>query len=179
MKKQAVCEYCGMIFEDRETNDNEDYYNYKQDCVAHEITHLDLNNKFKSNLIEALLNLDKKYNTGSVVLSIEVSACWDSYYGKDITYDFQIKNTNITKTITHKIEVPYDKKEKIPTVTEIISSLEHHYFIPTINNKYEGIFKFEDWSGGDGADDYMIGESYMKTIFGAFKNKKVRIEVIE
>ena len=176
MKKQAVCEYCGKVFQER---NDEDYYDYKQDCVKHEITHLNLYEDFKINLTCALWELDQKYKSGSNILKIEVSACWGSYYGKDVTYDFEVNSTAINERIVQKIEVPYDNKENIPTKEEIINLLEHHYFIPTIENKYEGIFKFEDWCGGDGANEHMIGDSYISTIYEAFKGKKVRIEVIE
>lgn len=177
MKKQAVCEYCGMVFEEKP--DNEYYYNYKLACVEHEITHLNLEGDFRNNLKESLDRIDKKYKSESKISKINVSACWDSYYGKDITYDFEVKNTKIDINIIHKIEVQYNEKENVPTSDEIIKLLEHHFFIPTIDNKYEGLFRYEDFCGGDGADDFMIGESYMHTIYEAFKGKKVRIEVIE
>ena len=178
MKKQSVCEYCGKIFEEK--FDKEGYANnYKMECVKHEITHLDLEEKFRTNLIHALIQLDIKYNSSSIIEKIEVNACWDSYYGKDITYTFRISNDKINNTIESEIEVYYENKEKVPTSNEIISQLEHHFFIPTINQKYEGIFRFEGFCGGDGADDFIIGESYMKTIYKAFEGKKVRIEVID
>lgn len=177
MKNQAVCEYCGKIFEEKK--DSEYYHNYEQECVEHEITHLNLEEDFRNNLTEVLNIIDKKYNSESKISYIKVSACWDSYYGKDITYEFEIRNTKIAEKITQKIEVQYNNKENIPASEEIINLLEQNFFIPTIENKYEGLVKFEDWCGGDGADDYMVGDSYISTIFKAFKGKKVRIEVIE
>lgn len=181
MKKQAVCEYCGKTFDKKSDKEQsrKDYYNYKQDCVEHEITHLNLREKFVCNLSDALDFLDKKYGQTSNILKVEVSVCYDSYYGKDITYEFKVENSAIKENIQFKITVSYDNKEEIPTSKEIIAQLEHHFFIPKIKNKYEGEFCFEDWCGGDGANDYMIGESYMRTIYEAFKGKKVRIEVIE
>lgn len=178
MKKQVVCEYCNKVFQ--ESKDENSYGNdYKQECVNHEITHLNLEKKFRLNLQQALKQIDEKYASNSLIERIEISACWDSYYGKDITYDFKVNNSKIIKVIESKIEVPYAQKEMIPTSLEIINQLEHHFFIPTINKKYEGIFNFEDYMGGNGADDFMIGDSYMRTIFEAFKGKKVRIEVIK
>jgi len=176
MKKQAVCEYCGQIFE--EHTDPNDYRDYKKECIEHEITHLNLEEKFRNNLKNALNELDRKYHGLSTISKIDVSACWDSYYGRDVTYDFELHNTTLNKTIDSKIEVHYSDKEKVPTSEEIINKLEQHFFIPVVNQKYEGKFTFEDYCGGDGANDFMIGESYMRTIFRAFEGKKVRIEVI-
>jgi len=174
MKKQAVCEYCGKIFEDNP--DEEICSDYKQECVEHEITHLNLDELFKINLIKALEFIDEKYNSLSKIIKIDLSACWDSYYGRDVTYNFEIENTKITKRIKSKIEVQYDYKEKIPTSEEIISLLNQHFFIPTIENKYEGVFRCED---EDGANDYVIGESSMNNIYEMFKGKKVKIEVVK
>ena len=131
MKKQAVCEYCGMIFEES----FKDGYasKYKQECVNHEITHLNLEEKFRNNLLEALKTLDEKYSSISTIKNIEVSVCWDYYYGKDITYDFKINNDKLNKTIESSVEVVYGCKEDIPTVEEIINQLEQHFFVPTIN----------------------------------------------
>jgi hypothetical protein len=173
MKKQAVCEYCNMIFEEAEHGD------YKQECVKHEITHLNLNEKFESELITALKMLDLKYGSISNIINTSVSTCWDSYYGKDVTYEFEIHNDKMNKIIKSKIEVNYENKESVPTSDNIYEALELHYFIPTINHKYEGKFTFEDYMGGHGCDDYMVGDVYMNTIFNAFKNKKVRIEIID
>jgi len=177
MKKQAVCEYCGQIFE--EHTDLNDYRDYKMECVEHEVTHLNLEEQFRNNLKNALNKLDEKYQGLSIISKIEVDACWDSYYGRKVTYDFELYNTTLDKNIGSKIEVHYGNKEKIPTSGEIIDKLEQHFFIPVINQKYEGEFTFEDYCGGDGANDFRIGESYMRTIFGAFEGKKVRLEVIE
>ena len=177
MKKQAVCEYCDQIFE--EHIDINDYRDYKKECVEHEVTHLNLEEKFTNNLKNALNELDRKYNSISTISKIDVSACWDTYYGRDVIYDFELHNTTLDKIISSKIKVSYGDKEKIPTSEEIINKLEQHFFIPMVNQKYEGIFTFEGYCGGNGADDYMIGESYMRTIYKAFKDKKVRIEVME
>jgi hypothetical protein len=178
MKKQAVCEYCGQIFE--EVLNNEGFAShYKTECVRHEITHLNLDEKFKDNLQKALDWLDNKYNSESTIVNFNISACWDSYYGHDITYDFGISNTALNNTVGSKMVVQYCDKEKVPTSEELIEKLEHHFFIPTINKKYEGYFRYEGFDGGDGAEDYLIGEAYMDDIFKGFQGKKVRLEVIE
>lgn len=177
MKKQAVCEYCGKVFEERINEEN--YYNYKQDCVEHEITHLPLAKDFEFNLSCALNELDEKYDSESNILKIDISACWESYYGRDITYDFKIENTKIKNIMIEKIEVPYESKEKIPTKEEIMTLLEQHYFIPTIQKEYKGTVSFEDYCGGLGADDYMIGDLYVKDIFHELKGKNIKINIID
>lgn len=177
MKKQAVCEYCGKVFEERINGEN--YYSYKQDCVEHEITHLPLAKDFEYNLSCSLNELDEKYGSESNIIKIDISACWDSYYGKDITYEFKLENTKINKTISEKIEVPYENKESIPTKEEIMTRLEQHYFIPTLKKEYKGKVSFEDWCGGDGADDYMIGDLYVKNIFHELKGKNIEIKIVD
>jgi hypothetical protein len=180
MKQQAICEYCGEVFGGGKEDCQE---NYLHECVNHEITHLNLESKFKENLKEALHKLDKKYNMKSEILKVNVSACWDEYYGKDITYEFDIHNKILDNRIEKRnfpnsIVIPYEDKENVPTYEYIFDLLDKSFFMPNIDKKFEGVFDFESYQGGYGEDDYKVGDVYMSKIYNKFKGKKVKIELI-
>ena len=109
MNKQAVCQYCGKIFNEDDYEYGDEYLN---ECAKHEVSHLNLNEPFKNNLEEALKQLNKKYKSDTIFIGFEINTIYDeSYYGTYIEYKINIKINDIKKESI--IEVQFEDKENI------------------------------------------------------------------
>ncbi len=177
MIKKVVCKYCNKEF----IKDNYEYYRYLSECAEHEMSHLNLKEEFKNNLISALNSMDKKYNCESNYWSCTVDLYYYSNYNNDdpsaVSYTSCFDSNKFEKKkIT--INVDYDNLEHVPTENEIIQRIEK-YYVSEIKKEYSGIVEFEDWCGGYGADDYVLNGQYIKNIFEQLKGKKIKITVLD
>lgn len=173
MIKKVICQYCGKEFLE---NDYE-YDDYIPECEIHEMSHLNLKEKFEINLQQALNRLDQKYNCKSHYQNCSVDLYRNYNYDDEITYDCDFSSDKF-ETIHLQIKVDYEQLENVPTTETIISDIEK-YYIAEIKKEYIGIVEYEDWCGGDGADDYVLDGQYMGDIFRELKGKKVLIKVLD
>ena len=174
MDKQVVCQYCGKVFYEKDYEYGDEYL---KECAIHEVSHLNLEEKFKDKLEDAINILDKKYKSDTKLIKLNINTIYDeSYYGTYIEYKINIKINNINKQSI--IEVQFEDKENIPTIKDIVDNLEKHYK-SEIDKEYIGNVLYEEYCGGEGADDYMIGNQYVRDIFKQLKGKKVILKVIE
>jgi len=176
MKKQAVCEYCGQVFDSKDYEyDNE----HISECAKHEMSHLNLIDSFRINVKESLSILYSKYDSKSQFNKIETSVCYDDYYGKDITYSFEFNSDKIKKSYKVSFKVDYDtNKEHIPTNEEIMNEIEK-YYISNIKKEYKGKVSFEDFCGGHGEDDYILDNRYIRDIFKELTGKNIEIKILD
>lgn len=177
MKKQAVCQYYGKVFE--EVDENNITHEYLSECATHEVEHLNTKATFKNNLEETLKVLDNKYDSVSSYNKISVHTCYDEhYYGTDITYSFNLQSNKLDKNYNIEIVVQYEDKENIPATKDIIEKIEK-YYICNIKKEYKGLITYEDWCGGDGADDFMIGDRYIRDVFQELRGKTIEIKILD
>jgi len=165
LKQQFLCEVCGMIFGKDE----------KEESILHEITHLDLEGELKTNLLKALEILDEKYNCKSEIVDIRINVEVDYDDMALLEYHINISSTAIQKKIK-SVETRVEGVYKAPSTAELVDSLEKKYYMPYIMCKFEGIFTADSC---DSVHGYCIGEIDINTIYCAFADKKVRIEIIE
>lgn len=169
MQIKTICEKCGKEFIGDGTE-------VKRTCIEHEVLeHFNAKVVFKERLEEVLCILDKHYKTETSYLFKDLSIYMD-YCGSfdNISYYFNISNNNLSKDC---VIVVYDYT-KIPSITEIREHIEK-YFKSNVKKYYEGIVQFEDFCGGDGADDYILDGQYMRDIFKELKGKKIKITIVE
>lgn len=166
---KTICEECGKEFIG-------DGGEVKKKCVEHElIEHYSADKLFNERLNNVLLDLDTHYKT-KTSFSFKGVSVYEDYYGgiENISYYFNISNDNLNKDL--QIDV-YDYTQ-IPTIRDIKNAIEKH-FKANIKKYYEGIVKFEDFSGGNGADDYVLDGQYMRSICQELVDKKIRITILE
>jgi hypothetical protein len=173
MKKKFECAFC-----------EEEFIEDKQ-CIEHEISHGNFKDVFEKNLNQALTELDQKYLVNSVINNIDFR-CYDDWdflpdMSYNIEYKFEISTTHDSRSMFMKkaITEHYSENYNVIDKNRLIKIIEQEFFMPELKGKYEGKFLYESYSGGDGADDFLVGEVYMKTIFQLFKDKNIRIEVID
>lgn len=80
------------------------------------------------------------------------------------------KKYRFKRTARNK-EIDCVRSYSIPTIDKLFYELYTKYYIPKIEQKYEGRFIFYG--------NYYINGIDIDTIYQAFRDKKVRIEVIE
>lgn len=90
MKNLFECEVCGKIFDK------------KEECLKHELSDFNLEEKFKENLLEALEGLDCVYNCKSEVVSIKANAYCDFYNQAKLEITCIIKSTGLKELLEIK-----------------------------------------------------------------------------
>ncbi|WP_039230611.1 hypothetical protein [Clostridium haemolyticum] len=176
MLKIVKCQYCGKEFIETE----EDYGEYIRECVLHEIEHVHIKKCFEENLKNALRILDRKYNTVSNNENYNIDAISTGYDNNDINYIAYNFTLIINKDIYKDIELWGGHREfkHCPTIQEIINEIEK-YYKSNIKKTYEGVVTFEDWMGGNGANDYVLDGQYTRDIFKELLGKKIKITVVD
>ncbi|MDS0526184.1 hypothetical protein NNC19_10875 [Clostridium sp. SHJSY1] len=164
MKKQYICDFCGKTFN----------HNQREFCLKHEIKHLCLEKDFRSNLEKSIQILDEIYNCTCEIIGLEVRVYIDYYGAVQMEFKYSIYNSTIKKKIENVQIVKCEEKYIVPTIKEIVEFLNLEYYIPQMKLRYEGEFFLDTHSGS-----YYIGGIDMDIIYRAFKDKKVKIEIIE
>ena len=176
MIKKAVCDKCGREFievvEDGIVN------NIAKECLEHELVeHFNVNKTFETELVKAISKLDSVYNTTTKYEFKDVSV-YENYYNgiEKIEYTFKIENEKIkSKEVDIVI---YENYTIVPTSEKISKIIEKH-FKSSVKKYYEGVVEFEEWCGGNGADDYVLDGDYMNSILRELLGKKIRILVLD
>jgi hypothetical protein len=101
----------------------------------------------------------------------------------EVMYLFTIGvHLEFLSSVSFDINMPYDKKEEVPSIDTLEKLLEEKFFIPRITPIFEGILEFEkfDYFGEEfPLNEYSIGSKWFPDIYEVLKYKKVRIEDIE
>lgn len=168
MKKIYECQITGKQFKDRE------------ECLRNEVKELNIKGKYEDIFKDVIQKLNDEFSTKAELLSFDIRCYHDYYECDNIEVNAKIVSNHVEDIINYSFTDYYDYKDyTMKTSDEIYKSIRDLHFTPKIQSKYVGILSFEDYMGGHGADDYTIGEVHMRTIYNAFKGKKVELKIIE
>lgn len=176
MLKIVKCQYCGKEFVKKE----EDYDDYVRECALHEIEHLHIKEQFENNLQDAIKVLNHKYDSTSDYKNYNLDVEQLGYEVDDINYIIYNFELTIDKNIQKDIQIygKYKDFKNCLATQEIIDEIEK-YYKSNIKKMYEGKVTFEDWLGGNGANDYVLDGQYMRDIFAELLGKKIKITVVD
>lgn len=159
MRNVYECEYCGKIFYE------------KQECLNHEINEHSEMYKYKKIIYDTLNSLNKKYNMNklikenSLIIDIKQKECEGfSYANIDLSFyidEYEIKETSSADLIIDKIK----------------KSMNECFLLDV--NSVEGTLDYEEFCGGDGADDYIINGIYLKDLLLNKEGKYIKIEITD
>ena len=172
MIELAKCRYCGEIFSDEMNN------NYWEEYISHEVSHLDLEPKFRNNLDMALRELDDEYQSEFYYTDFKFIIESDEYYGTFLTYKVTVKSEKLSVKADVNMKVMYINKEIVPTVKEIKKSIEGSY-TKKLSTSYKGIVLYDSYLDGNGTCEYMIDNKLAKDILKELNGKRIEIRVIE
>lgn len=175
MIKKCICSLCQKEF------DFEYYGNsYEKECFKHEVIDHLRGDIVCEDIIKSVVNeLNQEYKLNFTIKDYEFNPyykVWDSSVcGNEIDLSFKLQTSSdifirlTTTCIDGEISLT---KEKI---TEMIKK----YYIEESEKQITGVVEFEDWCGGNGADDYVINGMYLRDIMKRLKGKKILIQILE
>lgn len=153
------CEYCGEIFENKDT------------CFKHEIEEHEGKEEYYNIIYETLDELNNKYDMSKNInnrnISININSCeCDGFEYIEIHVSFLLDNDLI---IVDGVEnsIIYDIKKQM-----------EECFLNSVKN-IEGTLTHEGWCGGYGADDYIINGTYLKDFLKNKEGKYIKIEIFD
>lgn len=152
----------------------------ERECLNHEIESRGIPEAYKGNFEKALKSVASKFEVEVEIVDFKVCAYvdFDDFY--EIVVDYTLSSPSFESLIRSTLKDHYDFHDfKVKSSEEFAQLLTSLHFTPKLQNKYVGVFFFEDYMGGHGADDYLIGHHTMRSIYNAFAGKTVELKVIE
>lgn len=156
MKEMYKCEYCNETFE------------IKEECLKHEIDIHKGTEKYYSLIRNILNELNNKYNMNKEIKSCDIDINPKFSNG----YEWMSFEVSIDLDYTYLINISSSEDF---IVDKIKCEMESCY-LDEVNN-IEGTLMFEDWCGGDGADDYIINGVYLKDFLYGKQGKHINIQI--
>lgn len=145
--------------------------NAENECIKHETRCLDEDNLIKANFNKAIELLIAKYDITTITKICEIGIKdYEIETSKNVDIYFKGRLLN---GMEFEAEDPYWDFE-VSNTEDFYNFIEQIYIIPKLYKKYEGKLRYDSISCGYDLDDIAIN-----TICSRFKDKKVRIEIID